>query len=116
MVKKSADMTEEIRERMREGSGRVEILHIFKKEELKGKARLFARLRLGKGCSIGYHKHENEEEVFYVMQGRGTVTEDGKQYTVEAGDAILTGGGSGHSVRNDSDQPLDLVAVILLYA
>ena len=116
MVKKSADMTKEVRERMREGSGRVEIQHIFKKEELKGKARLFARLRLEKGCSIGYHKHENEEEVFYVMQGRGTVREDGKQYAVEAGDAILTGGGSGHSVRNDSDRPLDLVAVILLYA
>ena len=101
---------------MREGSGRVEILHIFKKEELKGKVRLFARLRLEKGCSIGYHNHEDEEEVFYVTQGKGTVTEDGEEHVVEAGDAILTGGGSGHSVRNESDQPLDLIAVILLYS
>jgi quercetin dioxygenase-like cupin family protein len=116
MVKRNADMVSEVRERMRDGSGKVEILHIFKKEELKGKARLFARLRLKKGCSIGYHNHEDEEEVFYVICGKGTVTENGKEQAVEAGDAILTGGGSGHSVRNDSDEPLDLVAVILLYS
>ena len=115
MVRRSADMTSEVREWMREGSGQVEILHIFKKDELKGKARLFARLRLGKGCSIGYHSHENEEEVFYVIKGSGRATEDDTEYDVESGDAILVGGGGGHTIRNTADEPLEILAVILLY-
>ena len=115
MVRKAAEMEKEVRERMREGQGSVEVLHVFKKEELKGKARLFAKLKLDRGCSIGHHAHENEEEVFYIIQGSGVVSEDGTQTPVQSGDAILTGGGSGHSIRNDGEDPLILMAVILLY-
>ncbi len=116
MLRKGQEMEREVRQRMREGKGEVEIVHIFKKEELGGKTRLFARLLLGSGCSIGYHAHADEEEIFYVLRGQGKVTEDDKTYSVEAGDAILTGGGGGHSVENTSSDTLELLAVILLYA
>ena len=115
MLKRHSEMAREIRENMRGGDGKVEILHIFKKEELTGRTRLFARLRLEKNCSIGYHSHENEEEVFYIIGGSGKATEDDREYEVGAGDAMLVGGGSGHTIRNDSDTPLEILAVILLY-
>ena len=63
MIKRSADMEKEVRERMRGGTGSVEFLHIFRREELKGKVRLLARLRLPSGSSIGYHMHEGEEAI-----------------------------------------------------
>jgi mannose-6-phosphate isomerase-like protein (cupin superfamily) len=116
MLKRQEQMAAEVRENMRGGDGKVEILHIFKKEELTGKTRLFAKLRLEKNCSIGYHSHEDEEEVFYIMSGSGKATEDDQEYEVTAGDAILVGGGRGHTIRNDSDEPLQILAVILLYA
>jgi mannose-6-phosphate isomerase-like protein (cupin superfamily) len=116
MVKKAAQMEREVRERMRGGSGAVEILHVFRQAELRsGRVRLFARLRLARGCSIGWHPHDNEEEVFYVLAGRGLVTEEGRQAEVEPGDAVLTGGGAGHAIENAGTLPLDLLAVILLY-
>lgn len=108
-------MINEIRTRMRDGTGEVEILHIFKKEEMKGKARLFAKIRLKKDCSIGFHNHENEEEVYYIIKGKGIVEDNGEEAEVSEGDAILTGGGSGHSIRNTGDTPLEFLAVILLY-
>jgi mannose-6-phosphate isomerase-like protein (cupin superfamily) len=43
------------------------------------------------------------------------VNDAGKEYEVGPGDAVLTGNGSGHSVRNDGDEPLEIMAVILLY-
>jgi mannose-6-phosphate isomerase-like protein (cupin superfamily) len=113
MIKGRDLMERELRERMREGTGKVEILHVFKKEELRGKARLFARLRLVKGSSIGYHLHESEEEIFYILSGRGVVTEDGRVSSVGPGDAVLTGGGGGHSLENREEEPLELMAVIL---
>jgi mannose-6-phosphate isomerase-like protein (cupin superfamily) len=115
MLKRREEMVAEVRENMRGGDGRVEILHIFKKEELTGRTRLFAKLRLEKHCSIGYHSHENEEEVFYILRGSGKATEDDREYEVGAGDAILVGGGGGHTISNESDEPLEVLAVILLY-
>jgi quercetin dioxygenase-like cupin family protein len=115
MIKRNASMETEIRKRMREGSGEVEIQHIFKKEELKGKARLVARITLKQGCSIGSHAHGQEEEIFYVIKGEGVATENGETFILKEGDAMLTGGGSSHAIVNQSKNPLELFAVILLF-
>ncbi len=115
MIKRSIDMQTEVRERMREGRGTVEFLHVFKKDELRGRARLFARLRIPKGSSIGYHEHEGEEEVFYILSGSGVVNDNGASTRVGPGDAVLTGGGAGHAIENQEDEPLELMAVILEY-
>jgi mannose-6-phosphate isomerase-like protein (cupin superfamily) len=108
-------MVNEVRNRMRGGTGDVEIVHVFKKEELKGKARLFARFILKNKCSIGFHTHDNEEEIYYIISGTGTVEDNGTTYEITAGDAILTGNGEGHSISNHQDEPLEVLAVILLY-
>jgi mannose-6-phosphate isomerase-like protein (cupin superfamily) len=115
MIKKFADMQKELRERMRDGTGSVELVHIFRKEELRGKTRLFARLRMQPGSSIGYHTHDGEEEVYYILQGTATVTDQGVTSAVGPGDAGLTGGGGGHSIANQGSEPLELLAVILVY-
>ena len=115
MIRRKGDMEKEVRERMRDGTGTVEILHVFRQEELHGKVRLFARLRLVKGSSIGYHLHDGEEEIFYILSGSGRVTEGDTVTTVGPGDAVLTGGGGGHSIENLGQEPLELLAAILLY-
>ena len=81
MIKRKSEMEKEIRERMRDGSGRVEITHVFKKEELKGRVRLFARIKLEKNCSIGYHRHENEEEALQVIAYEETEIEMFRKYS-----------------------------------
>jgi mannose-6-phosphate isomerase-like protein (cupin superfamily) len=115
MVRSSRDMQVEVREAMRGGKGRVQIMHVFKKEELKGKCRLFAKITLEPGCSIGLHDHVDEEEVYYITRGRGRVVDNGVARDVSEGDAILTGGGASHSIENTGDEDLQLMAVILLY-
>jgi mannose-6-phosphate isomerase-like protein (cupin superfamily) len=106
-------MAKEVRERMRDGTGSVEVLHVFRTEELAGKARLLARLCLRQGSSIGYHRHEKEEEIFYILRGSGVVNDNGRTVRVGPGDAVLTGGGAGHSIENRDEEPLELMAVIL---
>ncbi len=115
MVKRAEEMVREIKEQMRGGKGSVEITHIFQKDELRGKARLCARLTINPGCSIGLHPHMDEEEIFYVISGRGLVNDNGAEKEVKAGDGILTGGGASHAIENIGNEPLVLFAVILLY-
>jgi mannose-6-phosphate isomerase-like protein (cupin superfamily) len=115
MIKRNADMQKEVREKMREGTGSVEILHVFRKGELGGRTRLFARLRIPRGSSIGYHEHHGEEEVFFILSGRGLVNDNGVSTPVGPGDAVLTGAGTGHAIECTGDEPLELMAVILPY-
>ncbi len=115
MIKRANEMVKEIKEQMRGGKGSVEILHIFKQEELKGKARLCARITIAPGSSIGLHQHDNEEEIFYIINGKGLVNDNGSISEVGAGDSIITGNGASHSIENTGDGPLEMMAVILLY-
>jgi len=115
MIKRASEMVTELKHQMRGGNGTVEITHIFKQDELRGKARLFARITLNKGCSIGLHEHNGEEEIFYILSGKGIVNDNGSIKEVSAGDAVLTGNGASHSIENRSEEPLVMAAVILLY-
>lgn len=108
-------MIKELRHEMRGGKGNVELLHIFKQDEMTGKARLFARITLNPGCSIGMHKHENEEEIFYVLSGKGTLNDNGNITELSPGDASLTGNGSSHSIENNGSEPLVFIAAILQF-
>jgi len=115
VVKKANEMVKEIKEQMREGKGRIEIFHIYKQDELKGRARLCAKLVINPGCSIGLHEHVNEEEIFYIIKGKGNVNDNGMEREVLEGDAVLTGGGAVHSIENTGVEPLEMLAVILMY-
>lgn len=78
MLKRVEEMKKEIRERMRDGKGSVELQHVFIQDELTGKCRLFARVTLKPGCSIGTHTHDREEEIYYIISGTATVDDNGE--------------------------------------
>ena len=54
---------------------------------------MFNKITLEPGCSIGTHPHHQEEEIYYVLSGKGIVEDNGKTYEIEPGDALKTGGG-----------------------
>uniref|UniRef100_A0A832MPR5 Cupin domain-containing protein n=1 Tax=Pseudothermotoga hypogea TaxID=57487 RepID=A0A832MPR5_9THEM len=114
MVFKSEGMRREIVQNMRGGKGQVEIVHLVEKDLLANEARLFAKLTLKPGTSIGPHTHENEFEIFFVLSGKGIFYDNGKPVEIEANDICLTMSGETHSVENNSNEDLVLLAVIIL--
>jgi len=115
MVRQPSDMHSEVRPNMRGGQGEVAIRHLFRPEEFGGKVRLCARLTLPPGASIGPHAHADEDEVFLIARGSGLFDEGGHESRVQAGDAMLTGRGASHAIRNDGAEPLEIVAFIVKY-
>lgn len=113
MIKRSAEMVRESKSEMRGGKGKVELCHIFKQEELKGKTKLYAKITIEPGCSIGLHEHVEEEEMFFILKGTATVNDNGDISTLNPGDAMLTGGGSSHSIENKGTETLELMALIV---
>ena len=49
-------------ESMGGGSGHVLIERLLDEKELNGKCRMYAKVTLEPGCSIGYHTHHGESE------------------------------------------------------
>ena len=50
------------------------------------------------GSSIGYHLQETDE-VYYILDGSGEMKMNGKTFTVNTGDAILTRPGNSHGLK-----------------
>ncbi len=115
MLKKKDDREVDVRQHMRGGDGAVTVRHYFKPEEIKAPTRLCAELLLPPGSSIGLHDHVDEEEIYIIQKGRGRMTDSGKDFDVTAGDAILTGQGASHSIKNTGTEDLVVTAVIIKY-
>jgi mannose-6-phosphate isomerase-like protein (cupin superfamily) len=69
----------------------------------------FRKRVLKPGAGIGYHE-QHEDEVYYVLSGRGVMTLDGTPTDVGPGAAILTRTGSSHGLKQVGAE--DLVVVI----
>jgi mannose-6-phosphate isomerase-like protein (cupin superfamily) len=116
MIKRKDDFSIEIKENMRGGEGSVKIEKFWEPgTDLKANNRLFAKLTIEPGSGIGFHNHDNEEEVFLILKGKAEADDNGETVTLNEGDTILTGDGAGHSIKNIGDDTLEVMAVISCY-
>ena len=114
MIRRKEECRTEYRENMRGGDGTAILTSLIAgPEELNGKGRLFSRITLNPGCSIGYHVHEQDAELFYFLSGIGVYSDNGTDMEVRAGDVAICETGHGHSVVNTGKDPLEFVAVIV---
>ena len=60
---------------------------------------------LNGGDWLGLHRH-TPAEIYYVLEGHGTVTLDGDDYPVSAGTAVYIPGDTEHGIRNAGPAPL----------
>lgn len=70
---------------------------------------VFRKRVLKPGAAIGYHE-QREDEIYYVLSGRGRMTLDGQSVDVGPGTAILTRTGSSHGLTQVGTD--DLVILI----
>ena len=113
MIKKAADVQPEYRENMRGGNGTVALTNFVTPAEMNDKGRLFANITLKPGCSIGYHVHENDTELFYLMKGEALYNDNGTECVLHAGDVMVCPAGTGHAVANNGQEDVELCAVIV---
>ena len=113
MFKKNGSYETVVNEKMRGGEGSVKIEHFLSKDELYDKGRMFARITLVPGSSIGYHIHEGEMETFHILKGAAKISDNGTEIIANPGDTILTKSMTGHSVECFGDTPLEMIALII---
>src|SRR3954467_12845408 len=57
------------------------------------------------GSGVGLHE-QKEDEIYYVLSGRGQMTLDGRTVDVTPGTAVLTRTGSSHSLKQVGNEEL----------
>lgn len=75
--------------------------------------RVFAHIVIEKDCGVGYHVHNGDGEIYYILKGEGEYNDNGNIVTVKPGDVTHTLPGEGHGIINRKDEPLEMIALIL---
>lgn len=75
---------------------------------------VFGRTIFRPGSRHDWHRHENAEEVQYLVAGQGIVLDGDDEIDVVAGDVVFTPRGRWHGFRNTSDT--DDAEIIWLWA
>ena len=70
---------------------------------------VFRKRALKPGSGVGYHE-QKEDEVYYVLSGKGVMTLDDKPMEIGPGTAVLTRPGSSHGLKQTGSA--DLVVII----
>ena len=69
------------------------------------------RLVVPPRSTVGRHRHGNNEEIYIVLAGQGTMTLEGTPVVVKTGDMILNPAFGEHGLVNDSDSNIDLLII-----
>ncbi|MGD2125793.1 MAG: cupin domain-containing protein [Desulfobacteraceae bacterium] len=72
---------------------------------------IFGVVTFPPGSDPGTHRHEREEEIIYVISGKGETQVGDEVYPLEAGVTVFTEPGVEHGVKTLGDEPLVLISV-----
>lgn len=95
------------------GVGQVFITELLRSDEFSNKGRLFAKILVKPGDSIGKHMHSGDFEAYYILEGKGKYIENGEEKVVNKGDFTLTRDGEEHELINNGEKDLELIALVL---
>ena len=95
------------------GKGKAYVYHVIGKEELLGHGRMYARVVLPAGSTVGWHQHVHDTEPYYILKGHADFIDTDRTVThVGPGDVCLIHVGEYHSLENNSDEDVEFMALI----
>ena len=113
MIKEAGSLQVKALEKRFGGKGILSVKALMGEDEFRGKGRMLAHNTIPPGGSIGFHKHETDFEVYYILRGQGLVDDNGVMTPVKVGDVVYTPPGESHSIENTGTENLEFIALIL---
>ena len=111
MIKRKDELTKVVGP-IEGGKGEISRELLIEGDELKNKAKVFAKLTVQVGASVGLHEHTDDYEVYYILSGKGKVLDNGEVVEVGAGDVVYAID-TEHYIENSGDEDLVFLAVIV---
>lgn len=67
---------------------------------------------VGPGQSQKPHTHADQDKIYYILEGRGLFSVDGREEWASAGEAVVARAGVEHGLVNDGADPLLVLVVV----
>jgi mannose-6-phosphate isomerase-like protein (cupin superfamily) len=93
-----------------DGVGTVEAARVLDRGRVHG-CRFVDLTIVHPGSTVGVHTHEEDEELYVIIDGRGIMNVDGERFEVESGDVILNPPHGTHEMWNEGTEPIRMVVV-----
>ncbi len=95
-----------------DGVGVLNFMGVLDPEDLEGRHLNFIHNDIIRpGVSVGVHGHDDVEEYYYILSGRGIMTLDDKRYEVGPGDVTGVFRGGVHGLENTGTEDMRVVVV-----
>lgn len=93
------------------GLGNFEVKHLF--DKTPDNLETVAIVTVEPGECIGYHIHDCDNELYYILCGKAEYDDNGSVSVIGEGTSTCTLVGEGHSIKNIGTDTLRFVAVIV---
>ena len=100
MLRRQSEMNETVLDKCHEGEGKLLCRTVLEPADSGLGIQFMHDDVLEPGTTIGEHRHEDEEEVYFVVEGRGTMILDGEVEPIGPGDVSLVRRGHSHGIMN----------------
>ena len=116
MITRKDDIPVNVVENAQGGDGSAIMAKLASARNMYNEVRLFSKITLKTGCGIGSHSHSGECEAIYMLKGEATYCDNGEIVTLYPGDATFCPEGEVHWIRNDKEEDVEIVALIVVKA
>jgi mannose-6-phosphate isomerase-like protein (cupin superfamily) len=113
MIVRGKDIDAKKVENPRGGRGSLLNMGYEAMSQFSGDIKMFSVVNLKPDSSIGYHIHEDDMEIYFILDGSGVVSDNGQEDILYAGDLLITKKGEGHSIENKSGTDITFLAMII---
>lgn len=111
MIRRLADLPVEPKQHIRGGLGAGQGVDLLRAGDMAGVLSM-GRITLEPGATIGDHAHPDTEDLYLILEGRGTGLLNGECFPVGPGDLFLVKAGGRHGLINDSATPLTFLGLL----
>ena len=85
--------------------------HIVRRDNLK-----MGLVSVRPHAALPVHTHVREDQLYYVLDGEGTIVMNDQTFELKPGRAVAIPPGVAHGVRNESDRPLRYLDIFIDWA
>jgi len=111
MIRNFYQTEKQIQHSAHEGLGAVELYEIWGKSDFLSNCDFIDRQIIPPNSTVGYHQHGNNEEMYIVLEGSGTITIEGQEFKIKKGDMIKNPPYGKHGLVNDSNSNIELLII-----
>lgn len=113
MIIRGEALEQKIVEKPRDGRGRAIMMAYEANMGFQGEIGIIAMMQVEPDSEIGYHKHEDDMEMYLILDGIPRVNDNGTMDVMNPGDLLITKQGESHGLINDTAEPVTFLAMII---